>query len=126
MTFFYEKAKLTARPGEIIDEDFYRYPGPKPQSREAGIIMIADATEAAVRSMPEKNQTAIESMVKKLMNRHFADGQFDECELTLKDLHLIVRSFTFVLVAIYHNRIQYPDAHDEEKSELALVFREDG
>lgn len=122
MTYFYEKAKSAAGPHAHIDETHYRYPGPKPQSREAGIIMLADATEAAVRSLPEKSKEAIESLVKRLMNRHFSDGQFDECELTLKDLHLITQSFTHVLMGIYHNRIPYPDSPEEEKSERIFVL----
>ncbi len=110
MTYFYEKAKIQAAKGVLVDENHYRYPGPKPQSREAGIIMLADATEAAVRSLPEKNRATIDEMVKKIINRHFSDGQFDECEITLKDLHAIAESFATVLMGIYHNRIAYPES----------------
>lgn len=124
MSYFYEKAKAQAMVGECVNEAEYRYPGPKPQSREAGIIMLSDATEAAVRSMPEKTQESIDAMVKKLMNRHFSDGQFDECELTLKDLHLIAESFVAVLLGIYHNRIEYPDIPEEKPQEVIFAFKE--
>jgi len=108
--FFYEKAKSQADPGmEQIDERDYRYHGPKPQTREAALIMLADAVEAASRTLSDPTSARIQGMVKKLINNIFIDGQLEECDLTLKDLHLIARSFNRVLGGIFHNRIDYPE-----------------
>ncbi|WP_020675498.1 HD family phosphohydrolase [Geopsychrobacter electrodiphilus] len=108
--FFYEKAKLQVKPGmEQIDERAYRYHGPKPQTREAALIMLADAVEAASRTLTDPTSARIQGMVKKLINNIFIDGQLEECDLTLKDLHLIARSFNQVLGGIFHNRIDYPE-----------------
>ncbi len=108
--FFYEKAKTQADPGmEQIDERDYRYHGPKPQTREAALIMLADAVEAASRTLSDPTSARIQGMVKKLINNIFIDGQLEECDLTLKDLHLIARSFNRVLGGIFHNRIDYPE-----------------
>jgi putative nucleotidyltransferase with HDIG domain len=108
--FFYEKAKEQADPGmEQIDERDYRYHGPKPQTREAALIMLADSVEAASRTLSDPTPARIQGMVKKLINNIFIDGQLEECDLTLKDLHLIARSFNRVLGGIFHNRIDYPE-----------------
>lgn len=108
--FFYERAKSQADPGmEQIDERDYRYHGPKPQTREAALIMLADAVEAASRTLSDPTSARIQGMVKKLINNIFIDGQLEECDLTLKDLHLIARSFNRVLGGIFHNRIDYPE-----------------
>lgn len=108
--FFYERAKDQADPEmEQIDERDYRYHGPKPQTREAALIMLADAVEAASRTLSDPTSARIQGMVKKLINNIFIDGQLDECDLTLKDLHLIARSFNRVLGGIFHNRIDYPE-----------------
>ncbi len=108
--FFYERAKSQANPGmEQIDERDYRYHGPKPQTREAALIMLADAVEAASRTLSDPTSARIQGMVKKLINNIFIDGQLEECDLTLKDLHLIARSFNRVLGGIFHNRIDYPE-----------------
>ncbi|MCF6178877.1 MAG: HDIG domain-containing protein, partial [Geopsychrobacter sp.] len=108
--FFYEKAKNQADPEmEQIDERDYRYHGPKPQTREAALIMLADAVEAASRTLSDPTSARIQGMVKKLINNIFIDGQLEECDLTLKDMHLIARSFNRVLGGIFHNRIDYPE-----------------
>lgn len=91
-----------------IDESIYRYPGPKPQFREAALVMIADAVEAASRSMPDPSTPKLQALVQKLINMIFAEGQLDECELTLKDLNLIAHSFVRTLEGIYHARPAYP------------------
>jgi len=107
--FFYEKAKELERPGvETVDEQEFRYPGPKPQTREAGILMLADIVESAARSLREPNPAKLQGMVQNLVNRVFVDGQLDECELTLKDLHEISKAFVKVLGAMYHSRPEYP------------------
>jgi cyclic-di-AMP phosphodiesterase PgpH len=91
-----------------VDESIYRYPGPKPQFREAALVMIADAVEAASRSLPEPSSTKLQQLVQRLINVIFSEGQLDECDLTLKDLNLIAQSFARTLEGIYHARPAYP------------------
>jgi len=108
--FFYDRAKNQADPGvQQIDERDYRYHGPKPQTREAALIMLADAIEAASKTLTDPTPARIQGMVQKLINNIFIDGQLDECELTLKDLHLIAKSFNMVLAGTFHHRIDYPE-----------------
>jgi putative nucleotidyltransferase with HDIG domain len=108
--YFYDKATKDAGPGEIIDENLFRYPGPKPQTKEAGIIMLADNVEAISRLMSDPSPAKIQGMVQKVINRVFASGQLDESELTLKDLHYIAKSFSRVLTGIVHRRVEYPES----------------
>lgn len=108
LAFFYEKAKELDSSGVPVEERDYRYPAPKPQSREAAIIMLADVVESASRTVRDPNPARLKGMVQKLINRFFTDGQFDECDLTLKNLHDIARSFNTTLGAIYHHRPDYP------------------
>ena len=107
--FFYNKAVQQADPGkgEINDSD-YRYPGPKPQTKEAAIMMLADGVEAATRSLKTHSQGAISARVQKILNKCVADGQLDECPLTLRDLHTASETFVQVLMGIHHHRIEYP------------------
>lgn len=109
--YFYEKASKEAREADgeeaVVDESLYRYPGPKPQTREAGILMLADGVEAAARTLSEPTLDRIQGMVQKMMNKVFSSGQLNESELTLKDLHIIAKCFTRVLNGIYHQRIAY-------------------
>lgn len=116
--FFFNKAKKMADPAlGTIDERDYRYTGPKPQTREAGIIMLADTLEAAARSLPEKTPGKIQQIVEKLINQHFVDQQLDDCELTLKDLHRMGEAFVKILIGIYHQRVEYPEgALDAQES----------
>jgi putative nucleotidyltransferase with HDIG domain len=108
--FFYERAKSqAAASGQIVEENEFRYPGPKPQTREAGIVMLADCVEAASRTLVNPTSDRIQGLVQKLINNVFIDGQLDECELTLKNLHEIARSFTVILNGIFHHRIDYPE-----------------
>ncbi len=108
LTFFYEKAKEMNESGTPLDENKYRYQGPRPQTREAAIIMLADVVESASRTVRDPNPARMKGMVQKLINRFFIDGQLDDCDLTLKDLHQIARSFNTTLEAIYHHRPDYP------------------
>lgn len=108
--FFYEKARIQAEAnGQQVEEQDFHYPGPKPQTREAGLVMLADAVEAASRTLVNPTPDRIQGMVQKLINRIFTDGQLDECELTLKNLHEIAKSFNRILTAIFHHRIDYPE-----------------
>ena len=108
--FFYDRAKSQVEPGmpQPAERD-YRYLGPKPQTREAALIMLADAIEAASRTLSDPTSARIQGMVQKLINNIFIDGQLDECELTLKDLHLIAKSFNRVLTGSFHQRVDYPE-----------------
>ena len=108
--FFYDRAKVQAEStGASVEEKDFRYPGPKPQTKEAGIVMLADCVEAASRTLVDPTPDRIQGMVQKLINNIFIDGQLDECELTLKDLHQIAKSFNGILNGIFHHRIDYPD-----------------
>lgn len=110
ITFFYQKAKGLETPEvQTVDERDFRYPGPKPQTREAGLVMLADCVEAASRTLTDPTPARIQGMVQKIINNIFIDGQLDECELTLKNLHEIAKSFNLVLAGIHHQRIDYPE-----------------
>lgn len=113
--YFYQKS-LNSGNDTVKEEDF-RYPGPKPQTREAAIVMLADVVEAAIRALERPTPARIQGRVKELINDIFADGQLEECELTLKDLHQIAKSFNNILTSIYHSRIEYPDKTQEKKKE---------
>lgn len=102
-----------------VNIEDYRYPGPKPQTKEAGLVMLADITEAACRSLPNPTPARIQGMVSKLINQAFTDGQLDSCELTLKDLHQIAKRFYQILAAIHHKRIEYPQQMSESKKGVA-------
>ncbi len=109
ITFFYNKAKEMEDPSvQTVDERDFRYPGPKPQSREAALIMLADAVEAASKVLTEPTPARIRGLVQKIINDIFIDGQLDESNLTLSDLHQIARSFTRTVTGILHHRIDYP------------------
>jgi putative nucleotidyltransferase with HDIG domain len=113
--YFYNKALKTGK--DNVNEENFRYPGPKPQTRETGIVMLADVVEAAVRALERPTPARIRGRVKELINDIFADGQLEECELTLKDLHQIAKSFNNILTSIYHSRIEYTDKPQEKKKE---------
>jgi hypothetical protein len=117
ISFFYQKAldlqeKLKKGKGgdvsPVLVED-YRYPGPKPQTKEAGLVLLADAVEAASRTLTDPTASRIQGLVQKIINKIFSDGQLDECELTLKDIHQIAKSFIQIIMGISHQRIEYPE-----------------
>lgn len=119
--YFYKKALDSAEPGKKVNPDDFRYPGPKPQSRETAVVLLADSIEAASRSLKEKDLTpaGIRSVVRKVINDKFIDGQLDDCDLTLKDLHKIQESFVHNLMAIFHTRVSYPpNEADPKKPDL--------
>ncbi len=114
ISFFYRKAQEQAakeEAGEVVEADF-RYPGPKPQSREAGIIMLADGTEAATRSISEPTPAKIRAMIHKVFGLVQNDGQLDECDLSLRDLARIAESFEKVVLGMHHKRVAYPMTAD--------------
>jgi putative nucleotidyltransferase with HDIG domain len=102
--YFYQKAKNLQ---ESVNEEDFRYPGPKPQTRESALVMLADAVEAAAKSVPDLDAIRLRGLVQKIINSIFKDGQLSECDLTLKDLDKIARAFIRVLDGIYHQRPEY-------------------
>jgi putative nucleotidyltransferase with HDIG domain len=106
--YFLRKALEEARESDTISENDFRYPGPKPQFREAAIMMIADSCEAAARSLAEPTPDNIRFIVTKIIDAIVADDQLDECDLTLRELTQIRESMIRSLIAIYHSRIDYP------------------
>jgi putative nucleotidyltransferase with HDIG domain len=113
ISYFYQKAKEQtkkrgSRYSPVKEEDF-RYPGPKPQTKEAGLVLVADAVEAASRTLVNPTPARIQGMVQKIINNIFSDGQLDDCELTLNDLNLIAKTFSKTLSGIFHSRIEYPE-----------------
>jgi cyclic-di-AMP phosphodiesterase PgpH len=111
--YFYEKAKRNAEEGDTVDERNFRYSGPKPQTKEAGILLLADTIEATSRTLPDPTPAKLQGLVQKMINKAFSNGELDESGLTLKDLHLIAKYFVRVLTGIYHRRITYPDSAEK-------------
>ena len=107
LKYFYFKAK---EEGKCIDETKYRYPGPKPQTKEAAVISVADSVEAAVRSMKEPNAEKIQKLVRSIIDDRVQDNQFDECDISIKELKCIERVLCGTLNGIFHSRIEYPKA----------------
>ncbi|WP_447410982.1 HD family phosphohydrolase [Clostridium perfringens] len=113
--YFYLTVKNNSEnPDEVKEEDF-KYPGPKPMSKEQGIVMLADSTEAAVRSINEPTEEKIEKMVNNIIDDKLAAGQLDNCDLTLRDISKIKKCFLKALNGIHHERIEYPDDNKKEK-----------
>ncbi|MEW6088142.1 MAG: HDIG domain-containing metalloprotein [bacterium] len=111
VSFFYQEA-LKENPSENLSEQNYRYPGPKPQSKEAGIVMLADIVEAASRTLNNPTPNHIKSMINRLINEKLKDNQLDECELSMRDITKIMQVFERVLIGIYHSRVDYPKTED--------------
>jgi putative nucleotidyltransferase with HDIG domain len=121
MSYFYARAReLAAEPlgglataegkkaANAIDPGRFRHAGPKPQTREAALIMLADGVEASVRSLSARDEPAIRAMVGRIIDERLSDGQFDECDLTLRDIERIREAFVGQLLGMYHTRIAYP------------------
>ena len=113
--YFYIKAVNDNDDHDEVTETQFRYDGPKPQSKETAIVMLADTVEAAVRSIPSPSKAKIEEMVKKLIKEKLEDGQLDECDITLKDINKATSAFLNVLNGIYHDRIEYPEMNNSGK-----------
>ncbi len=109
ISFFYNKAlDLKTDDDPDFSEEEFRYPGPKPQFRESALCMLADSIEAAARSLDEPTPSRLQNIVKNVIQRKFADGQLDECHLTLKEIAKVENAFVRILLGIYHQRIDYP------------------
>ncbi|MCA9079158.1 MAG: HDIG domain-containing protein [Planctomycetaceae bacterium] len=121
--YFYREATkmVECSPDHRTDaeESSFRYPGPKPQTKEAGVLMIVDACESACRTLTEPTPKRIESLVRSIVMRRMTDGQFDECDLKMKELHQIEESVVKSLIGIYHGRIRYPEARESKESRPA-------
>ena len=105
--FFYHKA-LQLADGQHVDINDFRYTGPKPQTKEASIVMLADTIEAAVRSMKDPTPKAIDQFIERLIRGKLEDGQLSDCELSLRDIDQICEAFSGILKGVYHERIEYP------------------
>ena len=121
MSYFYARAKeqaaepygglataAGAKAAEAVDERRFRHMGPKPQSREAAVLMLADGVEASVRSLSARDEPAIRAMVGRIIDERLADNHFDECDLTLRDVERIREAFVAQLLGMYHQRVAYP------------------
>jgi len=120
VTFFYRQA---AEENPDVDADAFRYPGPKPQSRETAIAMLADSCEAAVRSNPDHSAETIDRIVDEVYGERVAEGQLDESDLTLKNIRALTESFKATLRAVYHPRVEYPAPTEAEMLLRRLPFR---
>src|SRR5438132_6076000 len=109
ISFFYQQA--SERTTETVDAALFTYPGPRPQSREAAILMLSDSTEAAARASRDHSREAIEQLVERIIRQRLEEGQFDDCNLTLRDLTRVKQSFVTLLTGIYHPRIPYPQSY---------------
>ena len=102
--FYYQAKKDTP----TVNEYNFRYPGPKPQTKEAAIVMIADSVEAASRTLKNYNQESIETLVDNIINDKINDNQFSDCDLTVNDLKIVRRSLISGVAGMYHTRVEYP------------------
>jgi cyclic-di-AMP phosphodiesterase PgpH len=117
ISFFYQQA--AERTTDSVDAALFTYPGPRPQTREAAILMLSDSTEAAARAARDHSREAIEQLVERIIRQRLEEGQFDDCNLTLRDLTRIKQSFVTLLTGIYHPRIPYPPSGTETRPAVA-------
>ncbi|MFW6126951.1 MAG: HD family phosphohydrolase [Thermodesulfobacteriota bacterium] len=115
ISYFYTKARNQANDPDKVKIDDYRYPGPRPQTKEAGLVLVADQVEAASKTLTDPTPARIQGMVQKIVNNIFADGQLNECELTLKELHLIAKNCNKILSGIFHHRVLYPSSAEKTR-----------
>ncbi len=120
ISYFYQLAREQQKFGDVNEQD-YRYPGPKPQKPEYAIIMICDAAESAVRSLKNPNPERVRQMVDRIVTERANDGQFDECDLTLRQLNIIIEEVSRVLTSLLHLRPSYPNTNIEEEHVSTIV-----
>jgi len=113
--YFYRRALEDREEDQEVSEEGFRYPGPKPNTKETAVVLLADSVEAATRSLKDPTPGKIEEVVHKIINNKFIDGQLDECELTLKDIEKVSGVFTKILSGIYHSRVNYPQERMERR-----------
>lgn len=116
LQYFYAQAVAEAEEGATVDEMAFRYPGPKPNTREAGVVMLADKVEAATRTIQAPDEENIRAMISRIVSSVIADGQFSECPLTLQEIQTVADTFVKVLLGIYHQRIEYPQTADVSRA----------
>jgi putative nucleotidyltransferase with HDIG domain len=115
VSYFYDKAKKDKDKSiRSLSESDFRYPGPKPQTKEAGLVMLGDVIEASSRTLSNPTPARIHSLVRERIERIYTDGQLDECELTLRNLNTIAETFTKILTGIFHHRVDYPESAHKE------------
>ena len=123
MKYFYEKARDAADGKDRqVNENDFRYPGPKPQRKEAAILMLADQVEAAARTLQDPNPSQIRGLIRRLIQVNIQERQFDECDITMKDLDKILRAFERVITGMHHHRIEYPGFNFNKKVEEKQSF----
>ena len=116
--FFYRRA---AAEDPDVDPDLFAYPGPKPQTREAAIVMVADSSEATVRASGDRSQERIREIVEAVVRERIEEGQFDESDISLRDLRVVAESFIATLTAVYHPRVEYPEPTARELQERGVA-----
>ena len=106
--FFYERARNLAKEGDVVDEEAFRYPGPKPSTKESGIVSLADPIEAIVRTLSEPTPASMERIIESVVEDRIRDGQLDDCNLTMREIRQIKDAFLRILLSMFHSRITYP------------------
>ena len=119
MDYFYNRAIELG--DESVREDEFRYDGPKPQTKEGGILMLADSVESAARTLSERTPNRVRQLVRNIIQQKFNAGELDECNLTLQDLHKIGESFIPILMGTLHDRVEYPWQKAERKAQKNLA-----
>ena len=114
LVFYFFKRALEKVSDETVGEQSFRYPGPKPQTKEAACVLLADSVEAGSRALDDPTPSRIKGLVRKIINNKFIDGQLDECDLTLKDLEKISEIFIHILTGIFHTRVEYPEEPEKK------------
>ncbi len=120
--YFYQKAREQAGEDEEVSEESFRYPGPKPQTKENALVMLADIVEAAARTLDEPTPSNVERLVNKLVDEKVAEGQLDECPLTFADVKRLRRSLIDGINTMFHQRIKYPDQIERDAEEVAKAY----
>lgn len=116
MTFFYRKA---AQDDPQIDEELFRYPGPRPTSRESALVMLADGSEASVRASSDHSPQRIRAIVEDIIKERIDERQFDDCDISLRDLRIVADTYSATLAAVFHPRVEYPEPSERERARRA-------
>jgi len=120
--YFYEKARQQAAAGEEVSKEEFRYPGPRPQTKENAIVMLADIVEAAARTLDDPTPTNVQALVNQLVDKKIEEGQLDECPLTFAEVDKIKESLIDSLNTMFHQRIKYPDQIERDAEEVAKAY----
>jgi putative nucleotidyltransferase with HDIG domain len=114
--YFFQKALERVEDDTILSQEGFRYEGPKPQTKETAIVLLADSVEAASRTLANPTPSRVEELTHRIINNKFIDGQLDECDLTLKDLNKIAAAFARILMGVLHSRVEYPNNDEDKRS----------